>query len=113
MAARPSGGGEILSHSEIQQLLLRNNAQPELGQPVYIGWSDNRIRPISQSELDAANRAANLGPELTHQTWLKKMGSKRWRFNQGKGTRIATRPVRIRQGDGYVWTEVELNQRVR
>jgi len=104
---------DILSHAEIQQLLLRNNAQPELGRPQYIGWSDNRIRPISQSDLDEANRRANLGPALNYQRWLAKLNSKRWRFNAGKGHRYCMRPTRVRAGDSWQWSEVELNARVR
>lgn len=104
---------EILSHTEIQQLLLRNNAQPQLGVPEYKGWSDNKVRPISQSDLDELNRKANLGPQLTYPQWLKKLNSKRWRFNQGKGHRYCMRSTRIRSGDSWISSEVELNARIK
>lgn len=100
---------DILSHAEIQALIIRNNAQPQLGVPEYRAWSDNKLRPRSQAELDEANRKANLGLQLTHCSWLKKLDSKRWRINQGKGTRIIMRTVRSRDS----WIEVELNTKVR
>ncbi len=105
--------GEILSHAETQQLLLRNNAQPQLGQPEYREWSNDSIRPISQSDLDARNQAANLGPALSQVSWQKKLDSKRWRFNKGKGHRYCMRAVRVRQGSSWTMTEFELNARVR
>lgn len=110
---RSSSFGEILSHTEIQALLIRNNAQPQLGVPEYKGWSDNKPRPISQADLDEYNRRANLGPVLSYTRWVKKLDSKRWRFNQGKSHRYAMRAVRLRQGDSWGWTEVELNKLVR
>lgn len=104
---------DILSHAEIQQLLLRNNAQPQLGVPEYKGWSDNRIPHISQSDLDELNRKANMGGTLSHSRWLAKLNSKRWRFNKGREHRFAMKAVRVRQGDSWGWTEVELNKVVR
>ena len=107
---------EVLSHAEIQSLLLRNNHQPDLGKPEYKQWSNDKPN-LSQVDLNERNRAANLGPALTMDQWEKKLNSKRWRINRtGTDTnkcRLVMRAVRVRQGDSWGWTEVELNARVR
>lgn len=105
--------GDILSHAEVQQLLIRNNHQPDLGKPEYVCWSNNKLRPISQADLDIANQAANLGPELSMVQWEAKLNSKRWRINHGKEHRTVTRPTRVRSGENWTWSEVELNARIK
>ena len=95
----------LLSRDEIRTLLERNNANPELGRPVYVCWTANK--PTSTMGTDTPSVAAC---DIDHHRWMRQLNSKTWRI-QRKGSKtaeIVTRPVKKLGG---AWSMVPLNSR--
>jgi hypothetical protein len=102
---------DILSRDEIQWLIARNNANPDIGRPVYEPWSDNRGNCATQGQLEEHLRVAGLLNFIvpTHDRWTKRLNSAKFRVQPPgkKEAFVVTRPIKGKNG----WAFVELNAR--
>ena len=103
---------DILSRDELQYLIERNNANPDLARPVYERWTDNKGVCATVSQLMEANRKAGLDSckpfdAAGQQRWLKRLNSKKFRVQPAgkKDAYVVERPIRTQNG----WRMVPLN----
>jgi hypothetical protein len=101
--------GEILSRDEIQHLLERNNRLDHLGRPEYVLYTRNDGRKRWTWGDVVPSAATATCDHVSHQTWLRRLASKKWRVQPGgaNSAYVVERPTRSR-GE---WRWVPLNAR--